>query len=114
MRKRKRRSQIKLKDDFCVDDLVSGCQTVCVGKELYTKSKSIMHDADFDLRKWVTNDPELRNYISLAMEVSKGNIPVEVDDLTYFEAASTNIDSPAKTALCLSWDTTSDDFVLTI
>ncbi len=98
-----------MKDDFYVDDLVSGCQTVSLGKEIYTKSKSIMHDASFDLRKWVTNDPELRNYIT-SMEVSKGNIPVEVD-LMYFEAASTNIDSPAKTVLGLSWDTTSDDFV---
>ena len=109
--KEKKADTDKLNDDFYVDDLVSGCQTVSLGKELYTKSKSIMHDAGLDLRKWVTNDPELRNYISLAMEVSKGNMPVEVDDLTYFEAASTNIDSPAKTVLGLSWDTTSDDFV---
>ena len=100
----------KLKDDFYVGDLVSGCPTVSVGKELYTKSKSIMHDAGFDLRKWVTNDPELRNYIA-STELSEGNAPVKGDDLTYFEVMSANINSHEKAVLGLSWDTTSDDFV---
>ena len=39
--KREKAVTDKLKDDFY--DLVSGCQTLSVGKELYTKSKSIMH-----------------------------------------------------------------------
>ena len=69
-----------------------------------------MHDAGFDLRKWVTNDPELRNYIA-SMELSKGNASVTGDDLTYFEVLTANITSHEKTVLGLSWDTTSDDFV---
>ena len=55
-----------------MDDLVSGCQVVSEGKEIYDKSKSIMQDAGFDLRKRVTNDPELMNYISsLEVDIRK-------------------------------------------
>ena len=82
----------QLRDDFYVDDLVSGCQVVSEGKEIYDKSKSIMQDAGFDLRKWVTNDPELMNYIS-SKEVDKESVPVQADDMTYFEVTSTNIDT---------------------
>ena len=34
-----------LKEDFYVNDLVSGCQVLNEGKEIYDKSKSIMNDA---------------------------------------------------------------------
>ena len=44
-----------------------------------------MQDAGFDLRKWVTNDPELRNYIA-STELSEGNAPVKGDDLRKYRA----------------------------
>jgi hypothetical protein len=38
----------QLRDDFYVDDLVSGCQVVSEGKEIYDKNKSIVQDAQCD------------------------------------------------------------------
>jgi hypothetical protein len=54
----------RLKDDMYVDDLVSGTDGLGEAKVLYEKSRSIMSEAGFDLRKWETNSHELRAYIS--------------------------------------------------
>ena len=53
-----------IREDLYVDDLVSGGDSVETAKDLYDTSTGIMLEAEFDLRKWVTNDPELREYIS--------------------------------------------------
>ena len=66
----------KIIDGFYVDDDVDGCPTVSIGEELLTKS--IMQDASFDLGKWVTNDPQLRNHIG-SRELTEGNAPVKGD-----------------------------------
>ena len=49
----------KVLEDLYVDDLVSGSESVEQGKFLFEKSKKVMSDAGFELRKWVTNDPKL-------------------------------------------------------
>ncbi len=41
----------RIAKDLYVDDLISGCHTQEKGKELYDKSKAIMAEAGFDLRK---------------------------------------------------------------
>ena len=43
-------------DYLYVDDLVSGCNEPEERKTLYERSKAILSEAGFDLRKWVTND----------------------------------------------------------
>ena len=45
----------RLKKDLYVDDLVSGSNSLAQGQGLYDKSKAIMLDAGFDLRKWETD-----------------------------------------------------------
>ena len=54
----------KFIEDLYVDDTTSGCDTVEEGKKFYTRAKEIMSKAGFELRKWVTNNSDLRNFIS--------------------------------------------------
>ena len=54
----------RLKNDLYVDDLVSGSDTLEEAKGLYDRSKVIMSEAGFDIRKWETNHKELRAYIT--------------------------------------------------
>ena len=54
----------RIREDLYVDDLVSGGDSVKTAKDLYDISTAIMLEAGFDLRKWATNDLELREYIS--------------------------------------------------
>ena len=53
----------KVKRDFYVDDLNSGKQSTKKGFEFYKKVKSRFSEASFNIRKWGTNDPELRKLI---------------------------------------------------
>jgi len=52
----------RLIDDFYVDDLVSGCNSVDAAKRFVVRSSEIMLEAGLELRKWVTNDPDLRKF----------------------------------------------------
>jgi hypothetical protein len=97
-------------EDLYVDDLVSGCDERDEGKVLYDKSKAIMLEAGFDLRKWITNDRELNEYIA-SRESEKINSQPQGDDSTYFEVMSPNIDTHRKTVLGMEWDTSKDEFV---
>ena len=90
-------------EDLYVDDLVSGCDERDEGKVLYDKTKAIMLEAGFDLRKWVTNDRELNKYIA-SRENEKINSQSHGDDSTYFEVMSPNIDTHHKTVLGMGWD----------
>ena len=51
----------KFLEDLYVDDATSGANTVTEGKKFYDLPKSIMLEAGFDLRKWVT--PTCKNIL---------------------------------------------------
>ena len=53
----------KVKKHFYVDDLNSGAKSTEEGFEFYKKVKSRFSEASFSIRKWRTNDPELRKLI---------------------------------------------------
>ena len=53
-----------------VDDVVFGAQSRSEAFELYLKSKSILRDGGFNLRRFVTNCPELRARIEGAENVT--------------------------------------------
>ena len=93
-------------DDLYVDDLVSGCNELEEGKALYDRSKAILAEAGFDLRKWVTNDKELAEYIA-PRENEDSNLLSKDNGMTYFEATSPNT-TEHKVVLGVGWDTTSD------
>ena len=100
----------RLKDDMYVDDLVSGTDALGEAKVLYEKSRSIMSEAGFDLRKWETNSQELRAYISSQENVTSDLEPGG-DDMTYFEIMSPDVKTNNKVVLGLEWDTSRDEFV---
>ena len=47
-----------------MDDLSTSVQTSAAGIDLYDKCKSRFKKASFDVRKWRSNDPELRRKIA--------------------------------------------------
>ena len=51
-----------LLEDLYVDDVTSGTKTIEQRKGFYEKAKSILSEAGFDLRKWVTNDSKLQKF----------------------------------------------------
>ena len=52
-----------LLNSLYVDDLNSGCTTVEEAFDLFVKSKKIMSQGSFNLRKWCSNSQELRSLI---------------------------------------------------
>ena len=50
----------RLKEDFYVDDLISGSENAENAKIFIERVSKIMSEAGFELRKWVTNNPSLR------------------------------------------------------
>ena len=50
----------KLLDSFYVDDFVGGGATTQESLELYQKTQTRMTEGGFNLRKWLTNDPQAR------------------------------------------------------
>ena len=99
----------RIMDDLYVDDLVSGCNKLEEGKALYDRSKTILCEAGFDLRKWVTNDKELAEYIA-PRENEDRNLSKD-NDITYFEVTSPNTTVEHKVVLGVGWDTTSDELI---
>jgi hypothetical protein len=90
--------------------LVSGCNKLEEGKALYDRSKAILSEAGFNLRKWVTNDKELAGYIA-SRENGDNNLLGKDNDMTYFEATSPNITVEHQVVLGVGWDTTSDELI---
>ena len=53
----------KMAESFYVDDMISGDSTTDGAFDLYSKAKVRMANGGFRLRKWKTNDPQLRERI---------------------------------------------------
>jgi len=51
-----------------VDDCTSGADDVETGKVFYAKTKSIMKEGGFELRKWTTNDKTLQEFFEEIQE----------------------------------------------
>ena len=97
-----------LLNDLYVDDLVSGVSSISEGKHFFNVAKRIMSEGVFELRKWVTNSPELSAHMKAQDKPSHSGSTG--DDLTYFESMS-HTERTNKTVLGVTWDTKSDEFV---
>lgn len=83
-----------IRDNFYVDDCVSGVDTVEKAMQLYTELKESMLSGGFNLRKWSTNCLELKDHIPLSdREIA--------------------VDSIVKT-LGISWNTDTDNLIFEI
>ena len=51
---------------LCVDDFASGSHSVDSAFVLYQKLKKVFSEGNFNMRKWLSNDPELKNLIEKA------------------------------------------------
>ena len=69
-------------ESFYVEDLVSGDDTVQLTYDLYLKSKTRLAEGGLKLRKWKTNDCELRKRIDCAENLPNQNDGA-ADDLSY-------------------------------
>lgn len=63
--------------DFYMDDLMTGCQNIEEGKNIYEQMIQLLGKAGFELQKWNTNDSELMNYMSI--DKDEGNLELKTD-----------------------------------
>ena len=71
-------------ESFYVDDLVSGDDSTQSTYDLYLKAKMRLAEGGFKLRKWKTNDSELRKRIDCAENSTKQNATTSAtDDFSY-------------------------------
>ena len=83
---------ILCKDNLCVDNIITGCDTDENALGYYEQSRSIIVNAAFNLRSWASNSQPLQNQTT-------------VDRVLDTEPCYTNV-------LGLWWDTTSDTLTL--
>jgi len=80
----------RIEDSLYVDDLSGGADDTMHGLKLYTVSKQIFKEAGMNIRKWKTNDHQLRDLIS------------EREGLETVKGEKTNV-------LGIPWDTSTDE-----
>ncbi|XP_050685659.1 uncharacterized protein LOC126980084 [Leptidea sinapis] len=51
------------KNDYYIDDLMTGCETIQEGKIIYEEMNALMTSGGFELQKWSSNSQELLQYI---------------------------------------------------
>ena len=61
----------KMLESFYVDDLVSGENSSAEAYALFQKARDRMAQGGFNLRKWLTNDAQLRDKISAAINAKR-------------------------------------------
>ena len=98
-----------------VDDFNGGKDSVPEAFELYTKARSRMKEAGFNLRKWISNSKKLTQWIDEeeGVPITEASV-VSEEDKTYtqtqLEVNNTVISSERK-ILGLNWDVEKDTFM---
>ena len=99
----------RLLDSFYVDDLVGGGAKSTEVVELYRKTSDRMADGGFNLRKWLTNDPQVRAKIETDAKVDNGQVKVSEEDLTYAKSSvGMQLGCKGQKVLGLAWDYEAD------
>ena len=96
---------------FFVDDLVTSCKSTSEAYSLYEKAKQRMLEAGLRLRKWKTNDKDLREKIARNERELEGCVKENTqEDCSYAkEALGLSKDVGGKTkVLGIHWDTEND------
>ena len=99
----------KLLRDLYVDDSTTSFNSFNQGVEFYIIAKKCLSNGGFDLRKWATNDPKLRDYIN-NHEQSLESSEISENELTYVENELGVSDNYQK-VLELNWNIDKDIFV---
>lgn len=85
--------------DFYIDDLMTGCQSVAEGAQLYKEMNNLLGRGGFQLQKWATNSTDLLKHLQEDGAASEENLELKTD--------KTKI-------LGLTWNNTSDEFEYTV
>ena len=102
----------KLIESFYVDDFVSGGATSEEVKVLYGKTCSRMSEGWFKLRKWLTNDDEVRRKIQTDSATNEAQQPVSEEDNSYAKSSLHSLGSKGQKVLGLAWDFEEDTISL--
>ncbi|XP_026744319.1 uncharacterized protein LOC113505711 [Trichoplusia ni] len=91
----------KLKEDYYVDDFMSGCQTVEEGIRIYKDMKGLVARGGFELQKWMTNNKDLSREIKEDRSIQKvESVEIKMDEVMKI--------------LGISWDRERDSFKYTV
>ena len=99
----------KMLDSFYVDDLVTGGRTLRDVNELYEKANSRMKSGGFTLRKWLTNDVELRKRLAGSDDEVSTKSSGRVEDVETYAKSSLGVkDSLGEKVLGTNWNCVND------
>ena len=102
-------------DSFYVDDLVSGDSTTDKAHDPYNKARARMANAGFRLRKWKTNDPQLKRRIgSMETVTRKEEIVGRLEDEETYAKSKLECQrgSKGEKVVGVKWNCESDTFHL--
>ena len=107
-----------LEKSLYVDDLITGTETDEEAIDVYKKSKQIMADGGFNLRKWNSNSRTLVRAIENVENSNEAKSKQEItaeDDESYAKSSITPGNSETKSdtvvkVLGMNWDTVEDEF----
>ncbi len=94
-----------------VDDVVAGARDVDAALQLYRDSKGILRDGGFNLRKFVTNEPQLQRAINELEGVQCSPDTDYVDKTTYAKSTLGGVQEISPTdqkVLGVRWDVSTD------
>ena len=100
-----------MKRSLYVDDWVGGHDNYEGALKIFDTARSTMAKGGFRLRKWLTNDPNLRPVMRKVASEETASENVE-DDQSYAKATLGNTqDTGIEKVLGMKWDCTSDEFI---
>ncbi|XP_052751852.1 uncharacterized protein LOC113522552 [Galleria mellonella] len=71
----------RVKTDFYMDDLLTGCDTVEEGAIIYEEMNELLRRGGFELQKWMTNSEELLNKIKQGKEETHEGFKLKLDEV---------------------------------
>ena len=99
----------KLLDSFYVDDFVGGGATSQESMELYQKTQSRMAEGGFKLRKWLTNDAQVRAKMTKETQIGDKQDEVAEEDISYAKSSvGMKLGSKGQKVLGCEWDYEAD------
>ncbi|XP_059053907.1 uncharacterized protein LOC131848156 [Achroia grisella] len=71
----------RVKNDFYMDDLLTGCDTVEEGVIIYQEMNQLLQKGGFQLQKWMTNSEDLLNEIKQGNEHAQEGLKIKLDEV---------------------------------
>ena len=96
-------------DSFYVDDFVHGGATTRDSIELYQKTQNRVAEGGFKLRKWLTNDPQVRAKMATETQTGDKQDVVTEEDISYAKSSvCMKLGSKGQKVLGCEWDYEAD------